>query len=44
MNIKRYFKEDIKTHGGYAMNFFLCEVLAIVNVIGQMYLTDRYLN
>jgi len=43
MNIKRYFKEDIKTHGGYAMNFFLCEVLAIVNVIGQMYLTDRFL-
>jgi hypothetical protein len=41
MFIKKYFKEAAKTHGGYAINFFLCEVLALVNVIGQMYLTDR---
>ena len=42
MFIKKYFKESAKTHGGYAINFFLCEILALVNVIGQMYLTDRY--
>ena len=41
MFIKKYFKESAKTHGGYAINFFLCEILALVNVIGQMYLTDR---
>merc|ERR1712215_644162 len=43
MFIKKYFKESAKTHGGYAINFFLCEILALVNVIGQMYLTDRFL-
>ena len=25
--IKKYFKETTKTHGGYAINFFLCEVI-----------------
>ena len=24
--IAKYFKEATKTHGGYAINFFLCEV------------------
>ncbi len=24
--IAKYFKESTKTHGGYAINFFLCEV------------------
>jgi len=41
--IKKYFKETTKPHGGYAINFFLCEVLCFVNVIGQMYFTDRFL-
>lgn len=41
--IAKYFKEATKTHGGYAINFFLCEILCLVNVIGQMYLTDRFL-
>ena len=41
--IKKYFKETTKTHGGYAAKFFLCEVLCFVNVIGQMYLTDKFL-
>jgi len=43
MAIKKYFKETTKTHGGYALNFFLCEILAFVNVIGQIYFTDRFL-
>merc|ERR1719179_23527 len=43
MNIKMYFKEDLRTHGGYAINFFLCELLNLVNVIGQIYFTDRFL-
>ena len=43
MVIKKYFKEDLSTHGGYAINFFLCEILALINVIGQIYFTDRFL-
>ena len=39
--IKKYFKESTKSHGGYAINFFLCEILAFVNVIGQIYFTDK---
>jgi len=41
--IKKYFKETTKTHGGYAINFFLCEVLCLINVIGQIYFTDMFL-
>jgi len=43
MDIKRYFKEDLRTHGGYAINFFLCELLTLVNVVGQIYFTDMFL-
>ena len=28
---------------GYAINFFLCEILALFNVIGMIYFTDRFL-
>jgi len=42
-SIKKYFKDATKTHGGYAIKYFLCEILALVNIIGQMYLTDRFL-
>merc|ERR1739838_292282 len=41
--IRKYFKESAKTHGGYAINFFLCEILSLVNVVGQIYFTDRFL-
>ena len=27
-------------HFGYALSFFVCEVLALVNVIVQIYFTD----
>ena len=40
MFIKKYFKESSKSHGGYAMNFFLCEIFALINVICQIYFTD----
>jgi len=43
MFIKKYFNESTKSHGGYAINFFLCEILAFVNVIGQIYFTDKFL-
>merc|ERR1711997_1100383 len=41
--IKKYFKESMKSHGPYAMKFFFCELLCLINVIGQMYFTDRFL-
>jgi len=41
--IKKYFKETTKSHGGYAINFFFCEILCFINVIGQMYFTDKFL-
>ena len=40
-HIKKYFQETVKSHGGYAINFFLCEILALINVVGQIYFTDR---
>ena len=43
MSIKRYFKEDLRSHGGYAINFFLCELMTLINVIAQIYITDRFL-
>merc|ERR1711974_156253 len=43
MSIRRYFKEDLRTHGGYAFNFFFCELLTLINVVGQIYFTDRFL-
>jgi len=41
--IKKYFMEDLRSHGGYAINFFLCELAALINVIGQIYFTDKFL-
>merc|ERR1712088_646466 len=41
--IKKYFKESMKSHGPYAMKFFFCEFLNLINVVGQIYLTDRFL-
>jgi hypothetical protein len=41
--IKKYFKESMKSHGPYALKFFFCEFLCLLNVIGQMYFTDRVL-
>ena len=32
----------MKSHGPYAMKFFFCELLCLINVIGQMYFTDRF--
>jgi len=41
--IKKYFKEEYKSHGGYAFSFFLCELLALGNVFLQIFITDRFL-
>jgi len=41
--IGKYFKEADKGHGSYALKFFMAEVLNLINVVGQIYLTDRFL-
>ncbi|XP_042238528.1 innexin inx2-like [Homarus americanus] len=42
--IKQYFGGNFRLlHTNYAYKFFLCEVLNFVNVVSQMYLTDRLL-
>jgi len=43
LQIKKYFKDGGRTHGNYAMHYFFCEVLALINIFGQMYLVDRFL-
>lgn len=40
--IAKYFRADIR-RGGYFLKFLFCEVLNFVNVIGQIYFTDRFL-
>ena len=46
VRVSRYLLVNISTicppqgHGGYALSFFVCEVLALVNVIVQIYFTD----
>ncbi|KAG7164695.1 innexin inx2-like [Homarus americanus] len=39
-----YFGHYFNQHNIYAYQFFTCEVLNFINVIGQMYLTDRFLD
>jgi len=41
--IGKYFKECTNGHGTYALRFFAAEVLNLINVVGQIYLTDRFL-
>lgn len=42
--IVKYFRLHRGTHGMYAMRFFGCEVLNFVNVIGQIFFIDTFLN
>ena len=39
-----FVQESIKGHGPYALKFFFCEFLCLVNVIGQMYFTDKFVS
>ncbi|XP_067136972.1 innexin inx2-like [Centruroides vittatus] len=38
-----YFSDNWHRHNGYAFRFFICEFLNFVNVVGQIYLVDRFL-
>ena len=42
--IVKYFKESTMGHGVYAFKFFACELFCLVNVIAQVYITDRSVN
>ncbi|KAK7067145.1 Structural component of the gap junction, partial [Halocaridina rubra] len=41
--IVRYFNANIGTHDFYAYKFFFCEALNFINVIIQIFITDRFL-
>ena len=38
-----YFSVNLHNHSFYAFRFFICEILNFVNVVGQIYFTDRFL-
>nr|XP_053647304.1 innexin inx2-like isoform X2 [Cherax quadricarinatus] len=40
----QYFNHYFHHHNVYAYQFFVCELLNFVNVIGQIYLTDKFLD
>lgn len=37
----KYFSINLNTHNQYAIKFIICEALNFVNVVGQIYFTDR---
>ncbi|XP_046591941.1 innexin shaking-B isoform X1 [Neodiprion lecontei] len=37
-----YLWENLKYHNWWAYRYYLCEVLALINVIGQMFLMNRF--
>lgn len=39
-----YFKNNLRTQNFYAFRFFLCEILNFVNVVGQIYFMDFFLD
>lgn len=39
-----YFSTNLHTHNFYAYRYFLCEVLNFVNVVGQIYFMDFFLD
>lgn len=41
--IINYFKLNMGHHNGYMYQFVFCEILNLINVIGQMYLMDYFL-
>jgi hypothetical protein len=38
-----YLSRNLHEHNGWALHFFLCELLNVINVVGQMFLTNRFL-
>lgn len=42
--IIKYFQENLHHHNFYAIRFFFCELLSSINVIGQIFLVDYFLD
>lgn len=38
----KYFNINLNNHNPYAIKYIVCEVLNFINVIGQIYFTDRW--
>ncbi|XP_046445811.1 innexin inx2-like [Daphnia pulex] len=41
--LTKYIVRNLHEHNGWAIRFFVCELLNLVNVIGQIFLTNRFL-
>lgn len=41
--LAEYLKSHMRQHTGYVTSYILCEILNLANVIGQIYLVDRFL-
>ncbi|XP_023349349.1 innexin shaking-B [Eurytemora carolleeae] len=39
-----YLYDNLKNHNWWAYRYFFCELLALLNVCGQMFLMDRFFN
>jgi hypothetical protein len=42
--LAEYFVSNLHTHNVYAMHFFICEALNLINVVGQFYFMDYFLD
>lgn len=42
--LSHYIQETLNTNGGFAVAYVLCEMLNLANVIGNIFLIDRFLN
>uniref|UniRef100_T1JJS6 Innexin n=1 Tax=Strigamia maritima TaxID=126957 RepID=T1JJS6_STRMM len=38
-----YLMKHVRTHNFYAVRYFICEFLCLVNIVAQMYLLDKFL-
>ncbi|GAB6022582.1 hypothetical protein CHUAL_006683 [Chamberlinius hualienensis] len=41
--LKKYFQSSFNKHNGYAYSYSFCETLNFINVVGQMFLINRFL-
>lgn len=42
--LSQYIQDTLNTNGGFAFAYVLCEVLNLVNVVGNIFFIDRFLN
>lgn len=41
--LSKYFIDNLHTHNGYAYKYFLCELLNLINIVGQILFMNRFI-